>query len=1326
MSAPAHRFGAAALLLALAACGAPAASDGAAAAADAAADAPPLGTDAASPDADAAAPADAPADAAPHAADADAASDAAAPDAADADAGEDAPAADADTVDATVDAASDAVAVDTVADAADAADVDAAAADAADAAVDAATDGASGQDAAADAATDADAGTDASADAATDADAGADAAADTAPDDAALADATDIADADASPDSGSPDSGDTGAGSDDTGPDGGTDAALDSDTGSDSAGDSGGTCTWFAPCVPANACHNGHWICPSTGASCVDLGTPLSDGASCGSGGTCVSGSCQICGAACTPNTNPCHTGTLVCSGGGAQCVDSGGNVPDLTPCWGAFLCTGGNCAPCSDFAPCMPANPCHTGYLTCGGGLASSCVDTAQPASDGIACGNDQSCSAGLCAALPYKLILVSGGGQSAFVDADVAQPIVLRLQDAGGAPLANAPVTLLAPEGAIATPVTAKTDASGKVSFALRLNLKVNPAVAFAASGPGGASLTVTVAATAPPADTIFAVVGRDGPNVEAMSGVGTQSIVDATRGLAISSSGTLYFGEAANGGFGNCYLKTLSPLGELATLAGTGKCGFGGDGGLASAGQFTTITDIALDEAKQRLYFVDSGNDRVRQIDLASGILTTLAGGGTTTDAAWGDEGPAVAAVLKAPTRLSLGPAPLPATGSALYISDDGHGSLRWIDSGGIIHTLLAPQTGDCAKDDLLFVGCTVGCDVAFGQDGEQFITGAACGASTGTPENGLWADAIFRRAADGTLTRIAGVYAYDTGDGTPANTSFVQADLLALDAGGNLFFAGYQAQQVRRIDGRSGLVTTIAGGIGQYGTSGSYVPGPQAKLILPVGLALSADNNLYFTDGNQLRVLWGVGHPAPSDVKLIDGSDPLAPAPLDAPFTGARARVVQAPNAQPVPGVAVHWQAMQPGAGVRQPVYLTDVQGNSTPAGRVGLVAQTYTLRATAQDIHTNPLPGSPVDLLVEATPVAAGTIFSVFAVDPVAALEGAATLAKTSATAVAASADGTLYVAATCGIFAVRMPGTAQLVAGDGVTCAFNDGGGVASKARFSPLNLALDDSKHLLYISDFVAARVYRVDLQSGGFSTVAGGGSASTKPWGDGGQASDATLQTPRAIALGNGGLYIADTGRNQIRFVASSGVISTLPIAQADCFFGTGCTAAVPGICWTRDLAWDDANGQLLISAAACGPVAGDASAILAIKPGDSQVSWFAGATLGTGSSADGTPMLGAEFGMYADSLSIGFDPSGILHALVSYSYDVRLRKIVDGKVYTVAGVQNPQPGAAMGDYGPLSQAQFDYPSEFTFVPPGGLGKLAVIDNGVLRLVW
>lgn len=67
-----------------------------------------------------------------------------------------------------------------------------------------------------------------------------------------------------------------------------------------------------------------------------------------------------------------------------------------------------------------------------------------------------------------------------------------------------------------------------------------------------------------------------------------------------------------------------------GIITTLAGTGKAGFGGDGGSAIQAQFKQPHSIALDD-QGRLYVADIGNHRIRRIELQTGVIETIAGTG-----------------------------------------------------------------------------------------------------------------------------------------------------------------------------------------------------------------------------------------------------------------------------------------------------------------------------------------------------------------------------------------------------------------------------------------------------------------------------------------------------------------------------------------------------------------------------------------------------------------------------------------------------------------------------------------------------------------------
>ncbi len=68
-----------------------------------------------------------------------------------------------------------------------------------------------------------------------------------------------------------------------------------------------------------------------------------------------------------------------------------------------------------------------------------------------------------------------------------------------------------------------------------------------------------------------------------------------------------------------------------GAVKTIAGTGKAGFGGDGGPAKEAAFNITMTGTLSPDGKRVYVADIGNHRVREIDLASGAIRTVAGNG-----------------------------------------------------------------------------------------------------------------------------------------------------------------------------------------------------------------------------------------------------------------------------------------------------------------------------------------------------------------------------------------------------------------------------------------------------------------------------------------------------------------------------------------------------------------------------------------------------------------------------------------------------------------------------------------------------------------------
>lgn len=115
----------------------------------------------------------------------------------------------------------------------------------------------------------------------------------------------------------------------------------------------------------------------------------------------------------------------------------------------------------------------------------------------------------------------------------------------------------------------------------------------------------------------------------------------------GLAVAPDGTLYLLDT-----GRNQVLELLPSGTFQVVAGTGQRGFAGDGGPAIDAEVNLATDSAVAVAADgAVFFSDSGNGRVREVE-PDGTIETVAGGGPTPlgtapvsalQASFGQEGP-----------------------------------------------------------------------------------------------------------------------------------------------------------------------------------------------------------------------------------------------------------------------------------------------------------------------------------------------------------------------------------------------------------------------------------------------------------------------------------------------------------------------------------------------------------------------------------------------------------------------------------------------------------------------------------------------------------
>lgn len=158
-----------------------------------------------------------------------------------------------------------------------------------------------------------------------------------------------------------------------------------------------------------------------------------------------------------------------------------------------------------------------------------------------------------------------------------------------------------------------------------------------------------------------------------------------------------------------------------------------------------------------------------------------------------------------------------------------------------------------------------------------------------------------------------------------------------------------------------------------------------------------------------------------------------------------------------------------------------------------------------------------------------------------------------------------------------GVLEVTPGGNFTVVAGTGAPGYFGDGLPATQAELDDPTDVALDSAGNL-YIADFLNARVRVVNSQ-GVINTFAGTGLVSVNGFseaidqGDGGQAQNATLSFPTALAVGPAGLYIA-TYYGLVRTVSAQGIINTVAgsVKERRSPPAYRCPASSSGAGWAR----------------------------------------------------------------------------------------------------------------------------------------------------------
>jgi sugar lactone lactonase YvrE len=136
-----------------------------------------------------------------------------------------------------------------------------------------------------------------------------------------------------------------------------------------------------------------------------------------------------------------------------------------------------------------------------------------------------------------------------------------------------------------------------------------------------------------------------------------------------VAVDRAGNLYIADTMN----HRVRKVDGATGIITNVAGTGQARYSGDGGPAVSAAINEPTGLAVSD--EALYIADQSNNRVRRVDLATGVITTVAGDGTAAYS--GDQVSAVQASLAGPSGVALG------GDGVVYVADTFNSRIRSVD-------------------------------------------------------------------------------------------------------------------------------------------------------------------------------------------------------------------------------------------------------------------------------------------------------------------------------------------------------------------------------------------------------------------------------------------------------------------------------------------------------------------------------------------------------------------------------------------------------------------------------------------------------------------
>lgn len=262
----------------------------------------------------------------------------------------------------------------------------------------------------------------------------------------------------------------------------------------------------------------------------------------------------------------------------------------------------------------------------------------------------------------------------------------------------------------------------------------------------------------------------------------GPATKALMNQPHELRFDADGNYYISDM----LGHAARRVDWKTGVMTSVAGAGKAGFSGDGGLAAAALFDQPISVLLDRSNG-LLICDIKNHRVRRVDLGTGIVSTFAGTGEKKVTPNG--APLVGTPLNGPRTLAL-----EADGNVIIVLREGNAVYRADLKTKTLHHIAGTGKQGFGGD---------------GGDAKQAQLAGPKGAAVDHDGNILLCDTenhtirIIRKATGAIESLIGDGKAGDGPDGDPKKCRLNRPHGVFVDAIGNIYVGDSNNNKVRKL-------------------------------------------------------------------------------------------------------------------------------------------------------------------------------------------------------------------------------------------------------------------------------------------------------------------------------------------------------------------------------------------------------------------------------------------------------------------------------------------------------------------------------------------